>query len=156
MSWDSKLPNKTLVPFHAKIGWFSRSVWFGEKNTWSSEIVRNNNTNCRTILSDVIQEKSRCISIWLTKHNSVSTTDLRIYVNHSIRFQNFFVQGFRIVIDSWKFSLLLLYILRDEWPIFMISGSNEQLQQELEYTLLKPDCYSWWFSKRQSWCEGTL
>ena len=26
---------------------------------------------------------------------------------------------------------------------FMISGSNEQLQQELEYTLLKPDCHSW-------------
>ena len=33
---------------------------------------------------------------------------------------------------------------------FMISGSNEQLQQELEYTLLKPDCHSWWISKIQS------
>ena len=32
----------------------------------------------------------------------------------------------------------------------MISGSNEQLQQELEYTLLKPDYHSWWFSKMQS------
>ena len=32
----------------------------------------------------------------------------------------------------------------------MISDSNEQLQQELEYTLLKPDCYSWWISKMQS------
>ena len=31
----------------------------------------------------------------------------------------------------------------------MISGSNEQLQQELEYTLLKPDCHSWWISKMQ-------
>ena len=27
--------------------------------------------------------------------------------------------------------------------------SNEQLQQELEYTLLKPDCHSWWISKIQ-------
>ena len=36
--------------------------------------------------------------------------------------------------------MLLLYILWDDWPIFMISGSNEQLQQQLEYTLLKPDC----------------
>ena len=35
----------------------------------------------------------------------------------------------------------------------MISGSNEQLQQELEYTLLKPDCHSWWISKMQF---GTL
>ena len=33
---------------------------------------------------------------------------------------------------------------------FMISGSNEQLQQQLEYTLLKPDCYGWWISKMQS------
>ena len=32
----------------------------------------------------------------------------------------------------------------------MISGSKEQLQQQLEYTLLKPDCYSWWISKMQS------
>ena len=32
----------------------------------------------------------------------------------------------------------------------MISGSNEQLQQKLEYTLLKPDCHSWWISRMQS------
>ena len=38
----------------------------------------------------------------------------------------------------------------------MISGSNEQLQQELEYTLLKPDCQSWWIWKMQSGREDTL
>ena len=38
----------------------------------------------------------------------------------------------------------------------MISGSNQQLQQELEYTLLKPDCHSWWISKMQSGWEDTL
>ena len=38
----------------------------------------------------------------------------------------------------------------------MISHSNEQLQQHLEYTLLKPDCHSWWISKMQSRCEDTL
>ena len=32
----------------------------------------------------------------------------------------------------------------------MILGSNGQLQQELEYTLLKTNCHSWWFSKMQS------
>ena len=32
----------------------------------------------------------------------------------------------------------------------MILGSNEQLQQQLEYTLLKPDCHSWCISKMQS------
>ena len=38
----------------------------------------------------------------------------------------------------------------------MISGSNEQLQQQLEYTLLKPDCHTWWISKMQSGHEDTL
>ena len=75
---------------------------------------------------------------------------------HSISFQTFFVQAFRIVIGSWKFTMLLLYILWDDWPIFRISASNQQLQQQLEYTLLKPDCHSWWISKIQSGCEDTL
>ena len=52
--------------------------------------------------------------------------------------------------------MLLLYILWDDWPIFMISGSNQQLQQQLEYTLLKPYCHSWGISKMQSGCEDTL
>ena len=38
----------------------------------------------------------------------------------------------------------------------MISRSNEQLQQELEYTLLKPDCHSWLILKMQSGREDTL
>ena len=38
----------------------------------------------------------------------------------------------------------------------MISRSNEQLQQQLEYTLLKPDCHSWSISKMQSGREETL
>ena len=52
--------------------------------------------------------------------------------------------------------MLLLYIIWDDWPIFMISGLSEQLQQQLEYTLLKPDCHSWWSSKMQSGPEDTL
>ena len=38
----------------------------------------------------------------------------------------------------------------------MISRSNEQLQQQLEYTLLKSDCHSWWISKMQSGSDDTL
>ena len=38
----------------------------------------------------------------------------------------------------------------------MISGSNKQLQQQLEYTLLKPDCHSWRISKMQSGREDNL
>ena len=78
------------------------------------------------------------------------------HVGHSISFQTVCVQTFKIVVDTWKFSTLLLYILRDDWPRFMISGLDEQLQQQLEYTLLKPDCHSWWISKMQSGREDTL
>ena len=49
--------------------------------------------------------------------------------------------------------MLLLYILWDDWPIFRISGSKEQPQQQLEYTQLKPDCHSWRISKMQSRLE---
>ena len=38
----------------------------------------------------------------------------------------------------------------------MFSASNQQLQQKLEYTLLKPDCHSWWISKMQSGRQDTL
>ena len=36
------------------------------------------------------------------------------------------------------------------------SASNEQLQQQLENTLQKPNCHSWWISKMQSGREDTL
>ena len=79
-----------------------------------------------------------------------------IYIVHSISFQILFVQAFKIGVDSWNSSMLLLYILLDDWPIFMISGSNEQLLHQLEYTLLKPYCHSWWISKMQFGREDTL
>ena len=53
------------------------------------------------------------------------------------KFPDFFVQAVKIVVDSWKFSMFLLYILWDGWLIYMISCSNEQLQQQLEYDLLQ-------------------
>ena len=72
------------------------------------------------------------------------------------KFPDIFVLPFKIIVDSWKFTMLLLYILWDDWTIFMILGSNEQLQQQLGYTLLKPDCHSWWISKMQSGHEDAL
>ena len=41
------------------------------------------------------------------------------------KFPDVFGQAFEIVVDSWKFTMLLLYILWDDWPIFMISASNK-------------------------------
>ena len=102
----------------------------------------------------IIINRTIIYSIWMYK--LICTNNLNIYVVHSISFQFFFVLAFKIVVDSWKFTMLLLYILWDDWPIFMISGSNELLQQQLEYTLLKPDCHSWWISKMQSGREDTL
>ena len=86
---------------------------------------------------------------------------LCVYVCKYIRgtfnkFPDFFVPAFKIVVHFQKFSMLFLYILRDEWPSFMTLGSNEQLRQDLEYILLKPDCHSWWISKMQSGHEDTL
>ena len=89
-------------------------------------------------------------------HNPKSVLENKTYVVHSISFQTFFVQAFEIVIDSWKLSMLLLYILWDDWPIFRISDSKEQQQQQLEFTQLKPDCHGWWISKMQSGREDTL
>ena len=91
-------------------------------------------------------------SVWLDILDSRSWD----HVVLSIGFQAFFVWAFNMVVDSWKFTMLLLYILWDDWPIFMISASKEQLQQQLEYTLLKPDCHSWWISKMQFGREDTL
>ena len=51
--------------------------------------------------------------------------------------------------------MLLLYIW-DDRPIFRISGSKEQLQQQLKYTQLKSDCHSWWILKMQSGREDTF
>ena len=86
---------------------------------------------------------------YAVEHSSfIFVTNESKYEVYAISFQTFFFGAFKSVVDSWKFSMLLLYILWDDWPIFMISASNEQLQEELEYTQLKPDC--WWISKMQS------
>ena len=107
-----------------------------------------------------------CCCWWWDKHTHIHTdnhnthththTHTHIYIYIFNKFPDFFVQTFKIVIDSWKFSMLLLFILWDDGPFFMITASNEQLQQQLEYTLLKPDCHSWWISKMQSGREVTL
>ena len=89
-----------------------------------------------------------CLSVSFSKYISIYIC-VYIYVVHSISFLTF-LQAFKIVVDSWEFSMLLQYILWDCWPVVMISGSNERLKQQLEYDLLKPDCHSWWISKMQS------
>ena len=52
-------------------------------------------------------------------------THTHTYEVHTISLQTFFVWAFKFFVDSWKFIILLLSILWDDWPIFMISDSNE-------------------------------
>ena len=79
-----------------------------------------------------------------------------IYVVHSISFQTFLYRHLKLVqtLENSVSYCYASYEMTDQF--FMISSSNEQLQQELEYTLLKPDCHSWRISKMQSERENTL
>ena len=111
----------------------------------------------RVKFNSIISENERTNFLWFSTLYKeaiwcfdITPPHAHIYVLHTISFQNVFIRALKIVIDSWKFTMLLLYILWDDWPSFMISASNEQLQQQLEYTLLKPDSHSWWISKMQS------
>ena len=51
---------------------------------------------------------------WCQVTNKSETKSMKSYVVHSISFQPFFVQAFRIVEDTWTFSILLLYILWED------------------------------------------
>ena len=74
----------------------------------------------------------------------------------SIIFQTFLFRhlNFSETLENSVCYCYICYEMTDQF--FMISGSKEQLQQQLGYTLLKPDCHCWWISKRQSGREDTL
>ena len=67
---------------------------------------------------------------------------------HSIGFQTFCTG----ILNCRRLLKIHYVIAIYDRPIFMISGSIEQRQQQLEYT----DCHSWWISKMLSGREGTL
>ena len=69
------------------------------------------------------------------------------------KFTDFFRRAFKIVVDSVCYCYTS-YEMIDQF--FIIIGSKEQLHQQVEYTLLKPDCHSWWISKMQSGRKDTL
>ena len=74
------------------------------------------------------------------------------YVVHSISFQTFLYRHSKLKIQY----VIAIHLMRWLTNFFIISGSNEQLQQEMEYIQLKPDCHSWWISKIQSGHGDTL
>ena len=111
-----------------------------------------------SLLSSCLHDDVDCIDDDVKRDSNVQTHPFVSYSINYIRgaFNTFLYRHLKLVVDSWKITKLFLYILWDDWPIFMILGSNEQLQQELEYTLLKPDCHCWWISKMQPGREDTL
>ena len=74
-----------------------------------------------------------------------------MYEGHTISSQTFLKICLRLLKIHY---VIAIHLLR--WPIFIISASNEQLQHQLEHTLLKHDCHCWWTSKMQSGREDTL
>ena len=52
------------------------------------------------------------------------------------KFPDFFVQAFKIVVDSWKFSMLLLYILKDDLPNFRIQMNSSSRNWNTPYLSL--------------------
>ena len=69
---------------------------------------------------------------------------------HTISFQTFFSHGhlkLRQILENFVCYCYTSYEMTDQF--FIIWGSNGHLHQELEYTLLKPDCHIWSMSKMQ-------
>ena len=63
------------------------------------------------------------ISIEITCASNSYIREYEAYIRGTFnKLPDFFVQAFKIVVDSSKFSMLLLYLFWDDWPIFMISG----------------------------------
>ena len=84
------------------------------------------------------------------------------------KFTDVFAQVFKIVVDSWKFTMYIEHIaIHVYWTYCYTSyemtdqflWSHVQMNSysmKLEYTLRKPDCHSWGISKMQSGREDTL
>ena len=76
-----------------------------------------------------------CVCVWKERHRKdththTHTHTLYIYIYIYIlgafnKFPGLFlIQAFKIVVDSWNLTMLLLYILWNDWQILKISGSN--------------------------------
>ena len=74
---------------------------------------------------------------------------IHIYVVHSISFQTFLHRHLKLsnTLENSLYYCNTSYEMTDQFLWFL---------QQLEYTLLKSDCQSWWVSKVQSGREDTL
>ena len=94
------------------------------------------------------------------KYYHYSSTRMSLTLNYPRRLICHWTKKPNQTKPNWRRLLKIQYLISMHsirWLTnFTISVSNEQLQQQLEYTLLKPDYHSWWISKMQSGREDTL
>ena len=74
------------------------------------------------------------------------------------KFPDYFGQGFKIVVDTWKLSMLLLYILWDDWPTFYdfsfkstakaASGIHPTKTWLSQLVNFKNAIWTWWHFRR--------
>ena len=73
-----------------------------------------------------------------------------IYISGAFnKFPDVLIQAFKIVVDSWKFTMRWLTNFYDfifKWTATAVIGIQPT----------KADCHSWWISKMQSGSEDTL
>ena len=153
--WHKVKRKRGSLMIEETISMYRKYLFFPRHGLRLLQFVQSTQHNIHTHVNIVLHSH-----LYTITHNTQTCTPRRIYIYIGIyifiylrgafnMFPDFFVQAFKIVADSWKFIMLLLYILWDNWP-----GLNEQLQQQLEYTLLKPVCQSWRISKNAIWTWG--
>ena len=70
-----------------------------------------------------------CVCVWVCVFGAFNS------------FPYFFVQAFKIVVDSWKFSM---YEMTDQYLWFQVQMNSYSSNWNT------PDCHSWWISEMQS------
>ena len=110
--------------------------------------IASSTTFTRVIES--LSHNNECFNI-----HTHTLTHTHIRVVPSISFQTFLYRHLKLsqTLENSLCYCYTSYEMTDQMNKWL---TNEQLQQELEYTLLKPDCHSWWNSKIQSGREDTL
>ena len=113
---------------------------------YTSIFAQHANLHKKSFFQDIIFGKIciiQCFFVWLY-HNIILL--IRGEFN---KFPDFFVPAFKTVVDSWTFSMLLLYMLWDDYDFRFKWTATAAIG-------IHPGSHTWWISKMQSGREDTL
>ena len=105
------------------------SFWHFQKGWYCQVFLLWSLTTISSLLLFIFQ------SVWIAK--------LRGAYN---KFPDFFRMGHLKLLSTLQNSLCYCYILWDDWSFYDFRFKSTATAA-MEYTLLKPDCHSWWISK---------